>query len=46
MMGGGVGCVVEKHITIDDRKKKCITFYDGRREEEEGEGEGEGEEAN
>ena len=21
MMGGGVGCVDEKHITFDDRKK-------------------------
>ena len=37
MMGVGVGCMDEKHITFDDRKKKRITFDDGRGEEEEGE---------
>ena len=30
MMGVGVGCVDEKHIIYDDRKKKRITFYDVR----------------
>ena len=30
MMEGGVGCVDEKHIIYDDRKKKRITFYDVR----------------
>ena len=29
MMGVGVGCVDEKHIIYDDRKKR-ITFYDVR----------------
>ena len=31
MMGGGVGCVDEKHIIYDDRKKKRIRFDDGMR---------------
>ena len=26
MMGGGVGCVDEKHITFDDRKKNALHF--------------------
>ena len=41
MMGGGVGCVDEKHIIYDDRKK--FTHYILRWE---GECEGESEEAN
>ena len=31
MMGAGVGCVDEKHITFGDREKKRIRFDDGRR---------------
>ena len=53
MMGVGVGCMDEKHITFDDRKKKRIRFDDRkttakthqiRRWEGEGEEEEEGEE--
>ena len=28
MMGGGVSCVDEQHITFDDKKTKRITFDD------------------
>ena len=45
-MGGGVGCVGEKHIIYDDGKIKRITFLRWEGEGEgEGEGAGEGEEA-
>ena len=29
MMGGGFGCVDEKHITFDDRKKNALHFTRG-----------------
>ena len=31
MMGVGVGCMDEKHITFDDRKKKRIRFDDRKK---------------